>query len=77
MLTVGLGTSLATDLGFSTAFAEEGKDAIGLGRYTKLVELMRNTPPEKLQPLLVNMVAKGQTDLMSLISAGARHLWRM
>ncbi len=42
MLTVGLGTSLANDLGFSTAFADQGSDSIGLGEYGALVELMRN-----------------------------------
>ena len=34
MLTVGLGVSLADDLGFSTAFAEDGQDDIALGKYT-------------------------------------------
>ena len=46
MLAAGLGTSLANDLGFSTAFADEGSDAIPLGEYAALVELMRSTPAE-------------------------------
>ena len=44
MLAAGLGASLANDLGFSTAFAEQGSDSIPLGEYTDLVELMRSTP---------------------------------
>jgi hypothetical protein len=71
MLVAGLGTSLANDLGFSTAFANEGSDAIRLGEYDSLVELMRSTPAEKLQPILAQMVVKGEVDLKKLIGAGA------
>jgi hypothetical protein len=71
MLVAGLGTCLANDLGFSTAFANEGSDGIPLGEYASLVDLMRNTPAEKLQPLLAQMVVKGQVDLKKLIAAGA------
>ena len=61
MLAAGLGTALANDLGFSTAFAEQGADSIPLGKYASLVELMRNTPAEKLQPLLATKLMKGET----------------
>jgi hypothetical protein len=71
MLAAGLGTSLANDLGFSTAFAEAGPAAIPLGEYAALVELMRSTPSEKLQPILAQMVVDGQVDLKKLIGAGA------
>jgi hypothetical protein len=71
MLVAGLGASLANDMGFSTAFASEGSDAIPLGEYNSLVELMRNTPAEKLQPMLAQMVVQGQVDLKKLIGAGA------
>jgi hypothetical protein len=71
MLAAGLGTTLANDLGFSTAFANEGSESIPLGEYASLVELMRTTPAEKLQPILAQMVAKGQCDLKTLIAAGA------
>jgi len=71
MLAAGLGGSLANDLGFSTAFAEQGSDSIPLGEYTALVELMRNTPAAKLQPLLAAKILKGETDLKQLIAAGA------
>jgi hypothetical protein len=71
MLAAGLGTSLANDLGFSTAFAEKGPDSVPLGEYAGLVELMRNTPAETLQPLLAAKILNGETDLKQLISAGA------
>ncbi len=71
MLAVGLGGSLAQDLGFSTAFAEQGSAKLPLGDYEGLVELMRNTPAAKLQPLLAGMVLKGETDLKKITAAGA------
>ena len=71
MLAAGLGGTLASDLGISTAFAAEGADSIPLGEYTSLVELMRSTPAQKLQPLLAGKVLKGETDLKQLIAAGA------
>jgi len=71
MLAAGLGASLANDLGFSIAFAEQGAESLPLGQYAGLVELMRNTPAEKLQPMLAGMILKGETDLKTLISAGA------
>jgi hypothetical protein len=71
MLAAGLGASLAGDLGFSTAFAAEGGESIPLGPYAALVELMRSTPADQLQPLLATMVLDGQADLKSLIAAGA------
>jgi hypothetical protein len=71
MLAAGLGTSLANEMGFSTAFASKGSDVVPLGEYDSLVELMRNTPAEKLQPMLAQMVVQGQVDLKKLIGAGA------
>ncbi len=71
MLAAGLGVSLASDLGFSTAFAEQGTESIPLGEYTRLVELMRNTPAEKLQPLLAEKILKGETTVKQLTAAGA------
>jgi hypothetical protein len=71
MLAAGLGTSLSNDLGFSIAFAEQGVESLPLGEHTVLIELMRNTPAEKLQPLLAEKLLKGETDLKKLIAAGA------
>src|SRR5262245_34350475 len=71
MLAAGLGTTLANELGFPTAFATEGTDAIPLGEYASLVELMQSTPAEKLQPMLAQMVLEGKVGLKKLIGAGA------
>ena len=71
MLAAGLGASLSSDLGFSTAFAEQGPYSIPLGEHAGLVELMRNTPAETLQPILAEKILKGETDLKKLIAAGA------
>jgi hypothetical protein len=71
MLAVGLGSSLAEDLGCSTAFAKEGAENIPLGEYQAMVELMRSTPAEKLQPLLAKQVMEGKAELKKLTAAGA------
>jgi hypothetical protein len=71
MLAAGLGASLANDLGFSTAFAEQGSDSIPLGEHDALVDLMRSTPAAKLQPLLATKVLNSQTDLRKLTAAAA------
>lgn len=70
MLAAGLGTALATDLGFSTAFAEQGGTAPPR-QYAELIDLMRETPAEKLQPLLAEKISRGEADLQKLVSAGA------
>lgn len=71
MLAAGLGASLANNLGFSTAFADRGADGVPPGEYAGLVELMRGTPANKLQPLLAEKIVRGETDLKTLIGAGA------
>ena len=71
MLSAGLGTALVNDLGFTTSFADEGSESVHLGEHSKLVELMRNTPAETLQPLLAEKILKGETDLKKLTAAGA------
>ena len=71
MLAAGLGASVAHDLGFSTAFAEQGSLSVPLGDYAGLVDLMRNTPADALQPLLAEKLLKGETDLKKLTAAGA------
>lgn len=71
MLVAGLGASLAGDLGFSSAFAEEGAASLPLGEYDALVKLLEDTPAEKLQPVLVGKLMSGETSLKQLIAAGA------
>ena len=71
MLIAGLGTTLAQDLGISTAFADEGPDALKFGPYDALVDLMQSTPADKLQPILIEKLSRGDTNLQQLIAAGA------
>lgn len=71
MLAAGLGASLAGELGVATAMAGEGAESIPLGPYAELVELMRSTPAEALQPQLAQRLQRGETNLPQLIGAGA------
>jgi hypothetical protein len=71
MLLTGLGASLCQDLGVRTAFAEEGGDSLAFGRYDALVDLMQGTPAEKLQPVLIEKLSRGEVDLKDLTAAGA------
>jgi hypothetical protein len=71
MLVVGLGTSLSTELGIRSVFADESSQELSFGRYDALVDLMQNNAPEKLQPILIEKLASGQTNVKDLIAAGA------
>ncbi|MBI1904193.1 MAG: hypothetical protein HYS13_24120 [Planctomycetia bacterium] len=71
MLVAGLGASLCSDLGMRPAFAEEGGDSLSFGKYDALVDLMQATPPDKLQPVLVDKLNSGETDLKDLTAAAA------
>ncbi len=71
MLAAGLGATLAQDLGSSAAFAAQGPETIPTGKYAELVELMRCVPADRLQPLLATKILKGESDLPTLIGAGA------
>ena len=71
MLVAGLGATLASDLGISTAFADETDDSLSFGEYQPLVELMQETPAHQLQPMLVKKLQSGDTDLQQLVGAAA------
>ncbi len=71
MVVAGVGAAVATDLGWSPAFAEEGSDRIALGAWRPLVDLLQQTPLDKLQPTLVSKLQKGEVDLAQLTAAGA------
>src|SRR5262245_6859508 len=71
MLVAGIGTAVASDLGFSTAFADRGPDALKLGAHEALVELIRSTPPDQLQPILIAKLKAGEVDNKKLIQAAA------
>jgi hypothetical protein len=71
MLVTGLGATVAGDLGCRAALAAEGPDSLSFGKYDSLVKLLQGTPAEKLQPILVEKLARGETDLKELVAAGA------
>jgi hypothetical protein len=68
-LVAGLGASLVTDLGLAPARAEE-PDRLTFGPLDPLVGLMQDTPPDKLQPLLVRRLRDG-AELRELVGAAA------
>jgi hypothetical protein len=71
MLVAGLGASLASDLGLASARAADAPAPLSFGNYDSLIDLMQSTPPEKLQPILIAKLDKGEVDLKQLVSAGA------
>jgi hypothetical protein len=71
MLVAGLGATVAHDLGFSPAFANEGEGSLSFGTYDALVDLLQSTPADKLQPLLVEKLNCGECNLKQLLAAGA------
>ncbi len=70
MLVAGIGSSLATELGFSSVLADEDAAPLTFGPLEPLVDLMHQTPVEKLQLLLVQELKRG-TELKTLVAAGA------
>ena len=71
MVVAGVGAGLAGDLGFSSAFAAEGADELSFGQFEPLVKLMQDTPPDKLQPVLIKKIKEGNTNLKELTAAAA------
>ena len=70
MLVAGIGSSLAAELGISAVVADEDSAPLTFGSLEPLVDLMHQTPIEKLQPVLLQEI-KGGTELQTLVTAGA------
>jgi hypothetical protein len=68
-LAASIGVGLATDLGLSPARAD-ASDRLTFGPLEPLVGLMQDTPPDKLQPLLVRRLREG-AELRDLVAAAA------
>jgi hypothetical protein len=68
MLVASVGYGLATELGFSPAWAEDEPGELNFGSLEPLVVMMQDTPADKLQPKLVEMLKTG-TSLHDLVSA--------
>ena len=71
MLIAGLGPGLASDLGLSNAFADEGTEQLNFGPLRPLVNLMQDTTPEILQNKLINKITSGSVTLRQLIAAAS------
>jgi hypothetical protein len=70
MLVASLGSVVAADLEVAPAWAGEGAEPLTFGKMEPLVELMQETPVDKLLPKLVEKMRAG-TDLRTLTAAGA------
>jgi hypothetical protein len=65
-----VGAGLANDLGFSTAFADQGSERLTFGSLEPLVSLMEDTPPDRLLPAVVDRLRQG-TELRDVVAAAA------
>jgi hypothetical protein len=65
-----IGSGLAADLGFSTAFADQGPERLTFGNLEPLVSLMQETPAARLLPLIVDRLRDG-TSLREVVAAAA------
>ena len=70
MLLASVGVGLATDLGIAPALADQSDNRLTFGKMEPLVALMQDTPPDKLQPILVTKIESG-VELKTLVAAGA------
>jgi len=70
VVVASVGTSLGTDLGISTAFAEQGTERLTFGALEPLVSLMQETPADRLVPQIVERLRNGTT-LRDVVAAAA------
>lgn len=70
MLLATVGSSVASDLGLATSFADETPAALQFGPLEPLVQFMQETAPDKLLPALGEKLRSG-IDLKRLITAAA------
>lgn len=70
MLLVTVGSTVASDLGLATSFAEEAPAELEFGPLEPLVRFMQETPPDKLLPALGEKLSAG-IELRRLVTAAA------
>jgi len=70
MLVATVGYGVASELGLARAFASDARDTLDFGPLEPLVELMQETPVNRLLPLLAGKLRSG-TDLRHLTAAAA------
>jgi hypothetical protein len=70
MLVASVGSGAAVEMGLTPAWADEGPERLTFGPLEPLVELMQETPTDRLLPALVQRLRSG-TDLRQLVAAAA------
>ena len=70
MLIAGVGYNMAVELGLSPALADDGGDVLSFGPLEGLVELMQETPPDRILPIVVERLKTG-TEMRELVAAAA------
>ena len=70
MIVASIGSALATELGISPVIADQTAAPLTFGTLEPLVDLMQQTPVEKLQPALLGKIKSGTT-IKTLVAAGA------
>lgn len=70
VVVASVGSSMATDLGFSSAFADQGPERLTFGQLEPLVSLMQETPAAQLIPQVVQRMGRG-TSLREVVAAAA------
>ena len=71
MLLASVGSAVATDLGLAPTWAEEASESLSFGKLEPLVALMEETSIDKLQPLLIDKLRSGKSDLARLVAAAS------
>jgi hypothetical protein len=70
VVAASVGSGLAGDLGFSTAFAQQGTERLTFGSLEPLVTLMQETTAVRLMPLIVERLRDG-VSLREIVAAAA------
>ena len=70
MVLASVGSSLAGDLGFSTAYAQQGAERLTFGNLEPLVTLVQETTAARLLPAVVERMRNG-TSLRDVVAAAA------
>ncbi len=70
VVVASIGSGLANDLGFSTAFAQQGTERLTFGKLEPLVSLVQETPAAQLIPQIVERMRSG-TSLRDVVAAAA------
>src|SRR5450631_2508235 len=70
VVAASVGSNLAADLGFSTAFADDGPERLTFGALEPLVRLMQETAAPQLMSSVVERLRQG-TPLRDIVAAGA------